>query len=71
MLKDLKAQEIAIARDLADVKTSSVMVTAHGASQRALKRTRALGLDVVEGTCPLVHAAHRAWRCSCGRAIIQ
>jgi 4-hydroxy-3-methylbut-2-enyl diphosphate reductase len=36
------------------------MVTAHGASQRALQRTRALGLDVVEGTCPLVHAAHRA-----------
>ena len=60
VLKDLEAQGIAIARDLADVKTSSVMVTAHGASQRALQRTRALGLDVVEGTCPLVHAAHRA-----------
>ena len=60
VLQDLEARGIAIARDLADVKTSSVMVTAHGASQRALQRTRALGLDVVEGTCPLVHAAHRA-----------
>jgi 4-hydroxy-3-methylbut-2-en-1-yl diphosphate reductase len=36
------------------------MVTAHGASERALARTRALGLEVVEGTCPLVHVAHRA-----------
>jgi 4-hydroxy-3-methylbut-2-enyl diphosphate reductase len=36
------------------------MVTAHGASGRALARTRALGLTVVEATCPLVHVAHRA-----------
>ena len=36
------------------------MVTAHGASERALASTRALGLDVVEATCPLVHVAHRA-----------
>ena len=36
------------------------MVTAHGASARALASTRALGLDVVEATCPLVHVAHRA-----------
>jgi 4-hydroxy-3-methylbut-2-en-1-yl diphosphate reductase len=60
VLADLRANGIAIARDLAQVQTSSVMVTAHGASQRALQRTRALGLDVVEATCPLVHAAHRA-----------
>ena len=36
------------------------MVTAHGASQRSLARTRALGLEIVEATCPLVHVAHRA-----------
>jgi 4-hydroxy-3-methylbut-2-enyl diphosphate reductase len=36
------------------------MVTAHGTSQRTLARTRALGLTVVEATCPLVHVAHRA-----------
>ena len=36
------------------------MVTAHGASERALARTRALGLNVLEATCPLVHLAHRA-----------
>jgi 4-hydroxy-3-methylbut-2-enyl diphosphate reductase len=36
------------------------MVSAHGTSERTLARTRALGLTVVEATCPLVHAAHRA-----------
>jgi 4-hydroxy-3-methylbut-2-enyl diphosphate reductase len=36
------------------------MVTAHGASERAMNETRGLGLSVVEATCPLVHAAHRA-----------
>jgi 4-hydroxy-3-methylbut-2-enyl diphosphate reductase len=36
------------------------MVTAHGASERTLAHTRALGLEVVEATCPLVHVAHRA-----------
>jgi 4-hydroxy-3-methylbut-2-enyl diphosphate reductase len=60
VLADLHARGIAVARDVAEVKTPSVMVTAHGASQRALERTRALGFDVVEATCPLVHVAHRA-----------
>jgi 4-hydroxy-3-methylbut-2-enyl diphosphate reductase len=36
------------------------MVTAHGTSARTLARSRALGLRVIEATCPLVHAAHRA-----------
>jgi 4-hydroxy-3-methylbut-2-enyl diphosphate reductase len=56
----LEARGIEIARDAALVKTATVMVTAHGASRRALARTRALGLTVVEATCPLVHVAHRA-----------
>jgi 4-hydroxy-3-methylbut-2-enyl diphosphate reductase len=56
----LEAKGIAVAQDVAEVKTSTVMVTAHGASERALARTRALGLTVVEATCPLVHVAHRA-----------
>jgi 4-hydroxy-3-methylbut-2-enyl diphosphate reductase len=36
------------------------MVTAHGASQKALRRIRERGLKVVEATCPLVHRAHEA-----------
>jgi 4-hydroxy-3-methylbut-2-en-1-yl diphosphate reductase len=60
ILSDLRARGIAAAKDLAEVATSTVMVTAHGTSQRTLERTRKLGLEVVEATCPLVHAAHRA-----------
>jgi 4-hydroxy-3-methylbut-2-enyl diphosphate reductase len=36
------------------------MVTAHGASERAMNEARGRELDVVEATCPLVHVAHRA-----------
>jgi len=62
VLADLRARGIAVASDPAEVKTLTVMVTAHGASERKLAGTRALGLDVVEATCPLVHVAHRAIR---------
>jgi 4-hydroxy-3-methylbut-2-enyl diphosphate reductase len=60
VLSDLAAKGIAVAQDVAHVKTQTLMVTAHGTSERALARTRALGLTVVEATCPLVHIAHRA-----------
>ena len=56
----LEAKGIAVAHAAAQVRTHTVMVTAHGASERALANARALGLNVVEATCPLVHAAHRA-----------
>ena len=60
VLRVLEAKGIAVAKDVADVKTATLMVTAHGTSQRSLAQTRALGLNVVEATCPLVHVAHRA-----------
>lgn len=60
VLSALEARGIAVADAVAQVKTPTLMVTAHGASARALASTRALGLNVVEATCPLVHVAHRA-----------
>src|ERR1700687_3972359 len=60
VLAALRAKGIAIAHDPAHATTHTVMVTAHGASERKLANTRALGLEVVEATCPLVHVAHRA-----------
>jgi 4-hydroxy-3-methylbut-2-en-1-yl diphosphate reductase len=60
VLGKLEAKGIAVAQDVANVKTPTVMVTAHGTSERSLARTRALGLTVVEATCPLVRVAHRA-----------
>ena len=56
----LRARGIAVAHDVAEVKTHTVMVTAHGTSERTRANTRALGLNVVEATCPLVDVAHRA-----------
>lgn len=60
VLGELEAKGVAVARDLSQVRTRAVMVTAHGASERTLNATRRSGLDVVEATCPLVHVAHRA-----------
>jgi 4-hydroxy-3-methylbut-2-enyl diphosphate reductase len=60
VLKALEARGIAMARDATHVTTPTVMVTAHGTSERNLASTRALGLTVVEATCPLVRVAHRA-----------
>ena len=60
VLSALEAKGIAVAQDVARVNTRTVMVTAHGTSDRALARTLARGLTVVDATCPLVHVAHRA-----------
>jgi 4-hydroxy-3-methylbut-2-enyl diphosphate reductase len=60
VLGALEAKGIAVAQDVAHVTTATLMVTAHGTSDRTLARTRALGLTVVEATCPLVRVAHRA-----------
>jgi 4-hydroxy-3-methylbut-2-en-1-yl diphosphate reductase len=60
VLAGLRSRGIATASDPAQVATRTVMVTAHGTSERSLARTRALGLEVVDATCPLVHVAHRA-----------
>src|SRR5258705_12334835 len=60
VLGALETKGIAVAQDVAHVKTRTLMVTAHGTSERTLARTRALGFTVVEATCPLVRVAHRA-----------
>src|SRR5262252_9389637 len=60
VLSALEANGISIAHDAARVETPVVMITAHGTSHHTLERTRALGLTVVEATCPLVAVAHRA-----------
>jgi 4-hydroxy-3-methylbut-2-en-1-yl diphosphate reductase len=60
VLSALEAKGIAVAQDVGRVTTPTLMVTAHGTSERILARTRALGLTVVEATCPLVQVAHRA-----------
>jgi 4-hydroxy-3-methylbut-2-en-1-yl diphosphate reductase len=60
VLATLKAKGVVIEQQADKVTTQTVMVTAHGASERALTQTRALGLNVLEATCPLVVVAHHA-----------
>jgi 4-hydroxy-3-methylbut-2-en-1-yl diphosphate reductase len=60
VLAELRARGIRIEQQPAKVDTQTVMVTAHGASERALNAARARGLNVLEATCPLVQVAHRS-----------
>ena len=60
VLNDLRRQGIRLETDPARVQTPVAMITAHGASQRAIANAREHGFEVFEGTCPLVTFAHRA-----------
>ena len=60
VLADLRARGIRLERQLDAVGTAAVMITAHGASDRALADIRGRGHAVIEATCPLVHHAHRS-----------
>jgi 4-hydroxy-3-methylbut-2-enyl diphosphate reductase len=60
VVNELTNRGIATAYDVSAVATKTVMITAHGASDRMLENTRALGFNIVEATCPLVEVAHRA-----------
>jgi 4-hydroxy-3-methylbut-2-en-1-yl diphosphate reductase len=60
VLEDLRANGINIRQKADNVDTRTVMITAHGASERAINTTRGLGLNILEATCPLVHVAHRS-----------
>lgn len=60
VLAELKARGIRFEAEAREVGTGTVMITAHGASERKLGAVRERGLQLLEATCPLVHVAHRA-----------
>jgi 4-hydroxy-3-methylbut-2-enyl diphosphate reductase len=60
VLARLRARGVNIQSDPEAITTPSVMITAHGASERVIGRVRARGLNVLEATCPLVRVAHDA-----------
>ena len=60
VLNDLRENGIQIENETANVSTSTVLITAHGASDRKLTTVKALGFNVLEATCPLVRFAHRS-----------
>jgi len=60
VLAQLRQGGVQMAEHVNEVATDAVMITAHGASDIAMSRVRARGLNLIEATCPLVHVAHRA-----------
>jgi len=62
VLAGLRARGIRMENRVEDVTTPAVMITAHGASDRAIEQARRQGLDVAQATCPLVRQAHSALR---------
>jgi 4-hydroxy-3-methylbut-2-enyl diphosphate reductase len=60
VLGELRARGIRIVQEAGEARTRTVMVTAHGASERAMARARSQGLNLMQATCPLVRVAHRA-----------
>jgi 4-hydroxy-3-methylbut-2-enyl diphosphate reductase len=69
VLAELRASGIHIKQQPASVDTRTVMITAHGASERAINKTRGLGLNVLQATCPLVHVAHRSLKMLVGKGL--
>jgi 4-hydroxy-3-methylbut-2-enyl diphosphate reductase len=60
VLSRLTASGVTIAQRPEETTGTTVMISAHGASERTIQSLRDRGLPVIEATCPLVHAAHRA-----------
>lgn len=62
VLRGLRARGVQFANQIDDVQTPTVVITAHGASDRVIGHVRSRGFTVIEATCPLVQHAHRALR---------
>lgn len=60
VLAALRGRGVTIETDLERVKTGTVLITAHGTSNRRRMEIGRRDWRVVETTCPLVHVAHRA-----------
>jgi 4-hydroxy-3-methylbut-2-en-1-yl diphosphate reductase len=62
VLADLESRGVRFASTPDAVTTDTVLITAHGTSDRMRAALKEDGFKVVESTCPLVHVAHRALR---------
>jgi 4-hydroxy-3-methylbut-2-enyl diphosphate reductase len=60
VLERLAARGVHVRGEIDEVETACVAITAHGLSERRRAAVRARGLTVLDATCPIVKAAHRA-----------
>ncbi len=58
VVDDLRRRGVQLEHQLDAVQTPTVLITAHGASDRRLAEVLQRGLRLVEATCPLVRFAH-------------
>ncbi|MBC8244008.1 MAG: 4-hydroxy-3-methylbut-2-enyl diphosphate reductase [Verrucomicrobia bacterium] len=59
VLEELRDRGVRFEDQPEAVETETVMITAHGASNRARTRAHRGGLTLKDATCPLVHYAHK------------
>jgi 4-hydroxy-3-methylbut-2-enyl diphosphate reductase len=62
VLDSLRQRGIGFERQAGAIPTEDVMITAHGASDKAIASLKEHGLRVIEATCPLVHFVHQSLR---------
>ncbi|MGB0579600.1 MAG: 4-hydroxy-3-methylbut-2-enyl diphosphate reductase [Limisphaerales bacterium] len=62
VLDRMRQTGVEFAERPSEVRTRKAVISAHGASDRAIGRAEAAGLQLVDTTCPLVGFAHRAVR---------
>lgn len=62
VLQRMRAKGVRFAEQPEAVSTNVAIITAHGTSEKALNRVKAVGLGVIDTTCPLVAFAHRGVR---------
>lgn len=58
--EQLAARGVQCCREIDEVTTGLVAITAHGASDKRREALRLRGLRVLDASCPIVRAAHRA-----------
>ena len=59
VLERLAAHGVRVCREVDEVETRVVAITAHGVSDRRREAVRVRNLTVLDATCPIVRAAHR------------
>lgn len=62
VLERMRSSGVRFANSPREVHTKTALITAHGASDKAMERARAAGLGLIDTTCPLVAFAHRGVR---------
>jgi len=62
VLERMRERGVRFASRPEDVSTRTAVITAHGASDKAMERARSGGLGLIDTTCPLVTYAHRGVR---------